>query len=78
MRIDGYSYRSIAKTMREKGLYSNIKNQTPIKQSNVEQILNNPFYYGKIRVKGVLYSHKYEPIIDFQTFKLSQQVGKNR
>ena len=78
MRIDGYSYRSIAKTMREKGLYSNTKNQTPIKQSNVEQILNNPFYYGKMRVKDVLYSHKYEPIIDFQTFKLSQQVGKNR
>ncbi|GIW68049.1 MAG: hypothetical protein KatS3mg096_917 [Candidatus Parcubacteria bacterium] len=29
----------------------------------IDAILKNPFYYGKMRFKGKLYPHRYEPII---------------
>ncbi|MFZ2545346.1 MAG: recombinase family protein [Candidatus Saccharimonadales bacterium] len=40
-----------------------------IGQSKVDQTLKNPFYYGEMRVKGVLYPHKYEPIVSIEMFE---------
>lgn len=37
-------------------------------------ILNNPFYYGEMRVKGVLYPHCYETIISKELFDKVQAV----
>ncbi len=42
--------------------------------SQVEAILKNPFYYGEMRVKGKLYSHKYDRIITERIFEQAQAV----
>lgn len=44
--------------------------------SKIDQVLNNPFYYGEMRVKGKLYSHKYTPIISEDLFKRVDGVRK--
>jgi hypothetical protein len=62
--------------MREEGLTSNTKQKKPIGQSQVEQILKNPFYYGVMRYNGKLYPHKYPPIISKQLFDSVQGVNE--
>ena len=42
--------------------------------SRIENILKSPFYYGQMKVKGVLYAHNYETIIDFALFEKVQAV----
>ena len=41
--------------------------------SKVERTLKNPFYYGAMKVKGVLYSHKYDTLISEELFSLVQE-----
>lgn len=41
-------------------------------------LIQNPFYYGVMRVKGKLYAHKYEPIITKDTFDRVQRVRERR
>ncbi|MBT4856477.1 recombinase family protein [bacterium] len=38
------------------------------------KILNNPFYYGVMLVKGKKYSHRYPPLISLDLFNKVQQV----
>lgn len=45
-----------------------------LQRSHIYKILNNPFYYGKMRVKGHLYPHRYEPIISKEIFDKCQAV----
>lgn len=42
--------------------------------SRIEQTLKNPFYYGKMSVKGVLYPHKYDTIISKDLFDQVESV----
>ncbi len=47
--------------------------------SKIEQVLNNPFYYGEMRVKGKLYPHKYDAVVSRELFdqvKVVQQGYK--
>ncbi len=61
------SYRLIAGQMRnEYGV--------KIGQSKVEQTLKNPFYYGEMRVKGVLYPHKYKALVSYELFERVKSV----
>lgn len=46
----------------------------PANTSKVDQVLKNPFYYGEMRVKGQLYSHKYDRIISYDLFKEAEAV----
>lgn len=78
LRLQRQSYRSIAKILRSEGLTSNTKQAKPIGQSQVEQILRNPFYYGVMKYNGNLYPHRYEPIITKRTFDLVQRVNEGR
>jgi DNA invertase Pin-like site-specific DNA recombinase len=48
--------------------------KTPLAQ--VCNILKNPFYYGYMRVKGVLYPHKYRPIISKELFDKAQEISQ--
>ncbi len=52
----------------------------PITKAAIFNILNNPFYYGVMKVKGELYPHIYPPIIDKALFDKCQAImnGKNR
>ena len=56
------------------------KTGKPLHKSQIFGILNNPFYYGVMRVKGNLYPHIYEPLIDKSLFDRCQDImnGKNR
>ena len=46
-------------------------------KSWVEWALKNPFYYGVMRIKGILYPHKYEPIISKKLFDSAQAQAKS-
>lgn len=76
LRLQNYSYRKITEILRKDGLHGTTLNKNPIKASQVEITLKNPFYYGMILRSGKLYPHKYEPMIDKITFDKVQSVGK--
>lgn len=59
---------------------TNKKTNTPITRAALYNILNNPFYYGMMLVKGALYPHIYAPIIDKTLFDKCQSImnAKNR
>lgn len=78
LRLEGKSYRTIAKILREEGLRSNTKKQCIVGQSQIEEMLRSPFYYGVMRYNGSLYPHKYEPIISKKTFDMVQLVNNQR
>ena len=42
--------------------------------STIDKILKNPFYYGMMRVKGVLYSHNYETLTTKAIFDKCENV----
>lgn len=58
--------------------YANIASEVGLNQSRVRSILNNPFYYGKIRFAGKLFDGKHEPIISKRTFVKAQKVIRQR
>jgi len=48
-----------------------------ITTSIVHHILNNPFYYGEMKYKGILYPHRYDPLISRDLFQRCQQIIKS-
>lgn len=78
LRLQGLSYRVIARLMRDEGYTSNSKKPIPIGQSTVEMVLKNPFYYGVMRYDGNLWPHRYQPLIDKQTFDDAQKISEAR
>lgn len=73
-----YSMKGLAKEMYEQGLRS--RSGVAVSTSQVQMMLRNSFYYGMMKVKGVLYPHKYEPIVSRLLFDKVQDVinGYNR
>ena len=53
-------------------------NRTGLKKylvkSHLYQIINNPFYYGEMCVKGQIYPHRYEPLISREVWEQCQAV----
>lgn len=49
---------------------------TPFSVSSVHRVLDNPFYYGKMRIGEHLFPHKYKPIISEELFRRCQRVRK--
>jgi DNA invertase Pin-like site-specific DNA recombinase len=70
------STQKIKETMEAMGLRSNTKDKKPLCKSQIHHILNNPYYYGEMRINGQLYEHKYEPLITKQLFDRVQEVFK--
>jgi site-specific DNA recombinase len=68
-----YSVKGIELFLVEEGLVNPLSGRF-LGKSSVHSMLNNPFYYGMMRIKGELYSHKYEPIIDKELFDRCQAV----
>ncbi|MBU2539581.1 recombinase family protein [Patescibacteria group bacterium] len=64
----------IKETMDALGLRGNTRDNKPLCKSQIHYILNNPYYYGLMRVNGQLYEHKYEPLITKQLFDRVQEV----
>lgn len=78
LRLQGDSYRTIAKKLRADGLTSNMSVPKPIGSSVVEMGLKNPFYYGVMAYAGGRYPHRYEPIISKETFDEANRITESR
>ena len=63
---------------RKWGLRNKTKKGGLLSASQIQHILNNPFYFGVMRVKGDLQPHRYEPIISQALFDRCQGVADGR
>ncbi|MEX0999695.1 MAG: recombinase family protein, partial [Thermodesulfobacteriota bacterium] len=73
-----YSLSEIAKISKEWGLRNNYKAQKPLSTSQLHRLIQNPFYYGEMRVMGKLFRHIYPPIIDKHTWDKCQEIRTGR
>lgn len=69
-----HSLRTIKKETDKVGLRSNTKANKLLTISVIARILDNPFYYGMMKIKDKLYPHKYQPLISKELFDKAQQV----
>lgn len=67
-----YSLSTLAKEMKEQGWTNS--NGKAVTTSQLDRFLDNPFYYGMMRVKGKLYPHKYPPLISESLFNQCQKI----
>ncbi len=78
LRLEGKSFRLIAKILKDEGLRANTKQQGVVSQSQMETMLKNSFYYGVMKYDGGTYPHKYEPIITKKIFDKVQSINETR
>ncbi len=78
LRSTGMSFAMIAKELKKDGLVSNTKLQKPITRGQWEEILKNPFYYGKMRYDGKIYIHHYGAIVQPWVWDRCQEVKEQR
>ena len=69
-----FSTKKIQQEMERLGLKTNTKTPKPVPKSKIHGLLKDPFYYGEMRIKGVLYPHKYQPLINKDLFDRVQAV----
>lgn len=68
-----YSFEKLAEYFSDK-LVNNNKSLKPLSPSQFHLVIKNPFYAGRMLVKGKLYPHKYERLISESLFEKCQQV----
>lgn len=71
-----YSLNELGRKMKDWGLRSH-KGHAVWAQT-LHTLVQNPFYYGVMKVKGTLYPHKYEPLISKELFDACQAVLSGR
>ena len=69
-----YSVEEVWRRMKQVGL-TNTKGK-PLDLNGMHKLIHNPFYYGEMRVNGVLKKHIYPPIIDRSLFERCQQISR--
>lgn len=75
-----YSFGKLSKLLKKEGLTNNLPPHRPLSTSQIYNMIQNPFYYGFMKLKnrpGELYSHYYGNIIDEWLFNQCQQVRLN-
>ncbi len=72
----GYPLNSLANWCEKKKLLTNSGNK--ISLSNVQHILQNPFYIGLMRYKGEIFEGTHEPLISKKLFDKCQEVMAKR
>lgn len=77
MRAAGLSYGVITTKLQAFGMKAALKDK-PIPKTQVEHILQNPFYVGEMRYEGKTYKHMYEPLIEPWLWKKVQEVDARR
>ncbi len=70
-----YTLESLTKKMKPLGLVSPRTNN--LQMSSVNAILNNPIYYGDMRIKGEVILGNHEPLIDKPTWMICQNIMAN-
>lgn len=71
-----YSVVSLEDEMYKLGLRS--VNGNKVLQSRIYELLQNPFYYGKMQWKSEIYPAKHEPLITKDLFEKAQSILKRR
>lgn len=71
-----YSITSLTTEMQRRGL-TGFAGQ-PVVRRNIETMLRNPFYMGKILLKGVLYDGVHEPLITARQFQRVKAIKEQR
>lgn len=69
-----YSVGAITTLLKKEGLTNSLPPHRAMVKSQIHKMLLNPFYYGYMLCKNVLYKGKYEPIIDKELFDRCQAV----
>ncbi|MEO9514534.1 MAG: recombinase family protein [Rhizobiaceae bacterium] len=71
-----YSITSLSKEMRRLGLTGWYGK--PVSRSNIETILRNPFFMGKMLIRGTFYDATHEPLITASQFQRVKDVKAGR
>ena len=71
-----YSLKDLQKIITSEGLLS--RNVKQLSISVIQNILQNPFYYGVFKYNGQMYQGSHKPIISKKLFEKCQKVLKNR
>jgi hypothetical protein len=71
-----YTLTEITRKAKDWGLRGRYGKKAPLNKSQIHSLVNNPFYYGQMRVKGIIYDHCYEPLISRELFENCQAVLK--
>ncbi len=77
---DCYSISQLVKFAKEIGLTNSRGNQGALNKSHVHKLIQEPFYYGVMKVKktGEEYPHRYETIINKPLFDKCQEVRQGK
>ncbi len=67
-----YSLLKLSQEMKELGWVTS--NGRAVATSQFDRFLDNPFYYGMMKVKGNLYPHIYPPLINEELFNRVQRI----
>ena len=73
-----YSFKEIRDKTIELGLKNKTKKNNFLTTSQVHQIIQNPFYYGCMKINDVLYPHKYTSLISKELFNKCENVRLGR
>lgn len=68
-----FPYKKLAKYLYKKGLRT--RNDKPVAQATLQQILVNPFYYGIMRWNGMEKKGRHKPLINKALFNICLQVA---
>ena len=69
-----YTLGEMTKKAKEWGLCNYRGFKKPLDKSQMHRMLQNPFYYGEMQVKGRRFPHVYEPIITKELFSACEAV----
>lgn len=71
-----YSLTKLYKALHDKGMRSRSGKRVPL--SKIHSMLQDPFYYGKMRWKGVVYPALHEPLIEKDVFDKVQTLLRRK
>ncbi len=71
-----YTFFSLANWCKENGLSGNLGKQISV--SNVQHLLQNPFYFGLMRYRREIFEGTHEPLISKELFDKCQEVMQKR
>ena len=71
-----YSLAELGRKAKDWGLRSRKGN--PVSNQSLHDLIQNPFYYGMMRVKNELHPHKYEPLISKELFDACESIRTGR
>jgi site-specific DNA recombinase len=71
-----FSLGTLRRHMKVEGLTNNTNKELPLSQGQIDNILNNPFYYGEMLCKGQLYPHNYQPLISKELYDKVQDIKR--